>query len=59
MNALLAIAKLLKDNKPELMDKESFKSLGQEGISQQLLKLKQSPLSGAEKSVIVGLFKFL
>ena len=59
LNALSAIEKLLKENMTELMSKDRFQALGKEGIMQQLLKLKKSPLSSAEKSVIVGLIKFM
>jgi hypothetical protein len=59
VNALEAIERLLKESKPEIMHPEGLKNLGKEGVLQQLLKLKKKPLSSAERSVIVGLFKLL
>ncbi len=48
VNALLAIERLLKEKSPDIMNKESFQKLGKEGVIQQILKMKQSPLSSAE-----------
>jgi len=59
LNALKAIEKVLKNNDPVLLNgAELFVKYHKTGFADQYEIWKGSPLSGAEKSVIVGLFKF-
>jgi len=59
LNALAAFEKAIQTNSPEFLDDDNlFRKFDKETLSRQYLKWKGKPLSGAEKSVIVGLFKF-
>lgn len=59
LNALKAIEKVLKENDLELLNGAGlFEKFDEPGFADQYEKWKSSPLSGAEKSVITGLFKF-
>ena len=59
LNALKAIEKVLENNDPDLLNgAELFVKYHKTGFADQYEIWKGSPLSGAEKSVIVGIFKF-
>ncbi len=59
LNALNAIEKVLKINEPELLNgTKLFEKFDKSGLTEQYETWKGSSLSGAEKSVITGLFKF-
>lgn len=58
LNALKAIEKVLKIKNPDLMNgAELFVKYDEVGFADQYEIWKGSPLSGAEKSVITGLYK--
>lgn len=59
LNALEAIEKIIHSNSPELLQSDNlFRSFSKNKFFTQYLDWKGKPISGAEKSVIVGLFKF-
>jgi hypothetical protein len=59
LNALKAIEKVLKNSDPDLLNgSELFVKYHKTSFADQFEIWKGSPLSGAEKSVITGLFKF-
>ena len=59
LNALAAIEKIIRSNSPELLQSDNlFRTFSKNQFFTQYLDWKGKPLSGAEKSVIVGLFKF-
>lgn len=59
LDALNAIEQVINKNYPELLDGAGlFLEFDKQGFADQYEKWKSSPLSGAEKSVITGLFKF-
>jgi hypothetical protein len=59
LNALKAIEKVLENSDPNLMNgAELFVKYHKTSFANQYEIWKGSPLSGAEKSVIVGIFKF-
>ena len=59
LNALKAIEKAMKNNDPDLMTGvEMFVKFNKTRFAEQYEIWKGSSLSGAEKSVILGLFKF-
>lgn len=59
LDALKAIEQVLKENDPELLKGAGlFEKFDKPGLIKKYETWKGSSLSGAEKSVITGLFKF-
>lgn len=59
LNALKAIEKRISENLPELLREINlFERFEKQDFERQYEKWKGSSLSGAEKSVIVGLYRF-
>jgi hypothetical protein len=59
LNALKAIEKLVSEKSPELLSgNHLFKTYQKEQFEKHYTIWKNAPLSGAEKSVLLGLFKF-
>ena len=59
LNALAAIEKIMMENEPSLLAAGNlFEKYDKHSFQIQYAEWKNKPLSGAEKSVIVGLFKF-
>lgn len=58
LNALSAIERIIQANSPEILQSDNlFKKFDKNGFLKQYHEWKGKPLSGAEKSVIVGIFK--
>lgn len=59
LNAVKAIEKVINEKKPGLLNGTAlFETFDKNGFAKQYEIWKGSSLSGAEKSVITGLFKF-
>lgn len=59
LNSLKAIENVLTTKSPELLKGNNlFKNFSKDSFARQYMAWKGSALSGAEKSVITGLFKF-
>ncbi len=59
LNALNAIESIIKDKSPDLLNSNHlFKKFNKSSFIEKYSEWKENNLSGAEKSVINGLFKF-